>query len=82
MPVRCAGEAAHVFRGRKKEDICVLASQGIQVHVQRNPDKQPILFQSTSHYLSGLSWEGSWLSNQSVADLGEEGPGFPPPPPN
>ena len=32
MPVRCAGETAHVFGSRKKEDICVLASQGIQVH--------------------------------------------------
>ena len=31
MPVRCAGETAHVFGSRKKEDICVLASQGIQV---------------------------------------------------
>ena len=35
MPVRRAGEAAHVFRGRKKEDICVLASQGIQVHTAK-----------------------------------------------
>ena len=35
MPVRCAGETAHVFGSRKKEDICVLASQGIQVHTAK-----------------------------------------------
>ena len=77
MPVRCAGETAHVFGSRKKEDICVLASQGIQVHAQRNPDKRPTLFQSNSHYLSGLSWEGSWLSNHLVADLGGRVQGSP-----
>ena len=57
MPVRCAGKTAHVFGSRKKEDICVLASQGIQVCTVK-----PGQTTNSSHYLSALSWEGSWLS--------------------
>ena len=72
MPVRCAGKTAHVFGSRKKEDICVLASQGIQVCTVK-----PGQTTNSSHYLSALSWEGSSLSNQSVADLGGRVQGYP-----